>query len=217
MTARRTDMHKLQELVHLHRQGRSARDIARLLQMSRNTVRSYVIALTSANVLDGAPADLPELAVIKAALPARPPPQEVSTVADWLPRVRPLVGTGAGPSAIFVTAKRLFAELRSGRGDGTYERRLARYCDVAVLIIDDLGLMPLRGDEPADLYEIIRLRYERRSMVITSNRSAAKWPGVFGDPLLASAAVDRLRHHAHIIEIEGPSYRDPKARQAAAA
>jgi len=101
MTARRTDMHKLQELVHLHRQGRSARDIARLLQMSRNTVRSYVIALTSANMLDGAPADLPELAVIKGALPARPPPQEVSTVADWLPRVRPLVGTGAGPSAIF--------------------------------------------------------------------------------------------------------------------
>ena len=87
MTARRTDMRKLQELVHRHRQGRSARDIARLLQMSRNTVRSYVIALTSANVLDGAPAELPELAVIKAALPARPPPQEASTVADWLPRV----------------------------------------------------------------------------------------------------------------------------------
>lgn len=74
--------------------------------------------------------------------------------------------------------------------------------------------MPLKGDEPADLYEIIRLRYERRSIVITSNRSAAEWPGVFGDPLLASAAVDRLRHHAQIIEIDGPSYRDPKARAA---
>jgi DNA replication protein DnaC len=122
-----------------------------------------------------------------------------------------------GHETVFVTAKRLFAELRSGRGDGTYERRLARYCDVALLIVDDLGLMPLKGDEPADLYEIIRLRYERRSMIITSNRSAAEWPGVFGDPLLASAAVDRLRHHAHIIEIEGPSFRDPKARQAAAA
>lgn len=120
-----------------------------------------------------------------------------------------------GHETVFVTAPRMFAELRAGRGDGTYERRLARYCDVALLIIDDLGLMPLRGDEPADLYEIIRLRYEKRSMIITSNRSAAEWPGVFGDPLLASAAVDRLRHHAHIIEIDGPSFRDPKARAAA--
>ena len=116
-----------------------------------------------------------------------------------------------GHEVLFLTAPRMFAELRAGRGDGTYERRLARFIDVDVLIIDDLGLMPLRGDEPADLYEIIRLRYERRSILITSNRSAAEWAGVFGDPLLASAAVDRLRHHAHIIEIDGPSYRDPRA------
>lgn len=122
-----------------------------------------------------------------------------------------------GHEVLFVTAPKLFAELRSGRGEGSYERRLARLADVDVLIIDDLGLMPLRGDEPADLYEIIRLRYERKAILITSNRSASEWPGVFGDPLLASAAVDRLRHHAHIIEIDGPSYRDPRARQPARA
>lgn len=122
-----------------------------------------------------------------------------------------------GHEVLFVTAPKLFAELRSGRGDGSYERRLARLADVDVLIIDDLGLMPLRGDEPADLYELIRLRYERKAILITSNRSASEWPGVFGDPLLASAAVDRLRHHAHIIEIDGPSYRDPRARQPAKA
>ena len=122
-----------------------------------------------------------------------------------------------GHEVLFVTAPKLFAELRSGRGDGSYERRLARLADVDVLIVDDLGLMPLRGDEPADLYELIRLRYERKAILITSNRSASEWPGVFGDPLLASAAVDRLRHHAHIIEIDGPSYRDPRARQPAKA
>lgn len=121
-----------------------------------------------------------------------------------------------GHETVFITAPRLFADLRAGRGDGSYERRLARFCDVALLIIDDLGLMPLKGDEPADLYEIIRLRYERRSIIITSNRSAAEWPGVFGDPLLASAAVDRLRHHAHVIEIEGASFRDPRVVQATA-
>jgi DNA replication protein DnaC len=121
-----------------------------------------------------------------------------------------------GHEVLFVTAPKLFAELRSGRGDGSYERRLARLADIDVLIIDDLGLMPLRGDEPAELYELIRLRYERKSIVITSNRGASEWPGVFGDPLLASAAVDRLRHHAHILEIDGPSYRDPRAHPRAA-
>lgn len=116
-----------------------------------------------------------------------------------------------GHEVLFVSAPRLFGELRSARGDGSYERRLARLAGLDVLIIDDLGLMPLRGDEPADLYELIRLRYERGSLIITSNRTAAEWPAVFGDPLLASAAVDRLRHHAHILEIDGPSYRDPRA------
>ena len=119
-----------------------------------------------------------------------------------------------GHEVLFITAPRLFAELRAARGDGRYERKLATFTDLDLLIIDDLGLMPLRADEPADLYELIRLRYERRATIITSNRTAAEWPAVFGDPLLASAAVDRLRHHAHIIEIDGPSYRDPRAHRA---
>ena len=119
-----------------------------------------------------------------------------------------------GHEVLFITAPRLFAELRAARGDGRYERKLATFTDLDLLIIDDLGLMPLRADEPADLYELIRLRYERRATIITSNRTAAEWPAVFGDPLLASAAVDRLRHHAHIIEIDGPSSRDPRAHRA---
>lgn len=116
-----------------------------------------------------------------------------------------------GHEVLFITAPRLFQELRAGRGDGTYERRLTRFGTVDVLIVDDLGLMPLRGEEPADLYELIRHRYERGSIILTSNRAADEWAAIFGDPLLASAAVDRLRHHAHILEIDGPSYRDARA------
>lgn len=119
-----------------------------------------------------------------------------------------------GHEVLFITAPKLFHELRAGRGDGSYDKRLVRFGTVGVLIIDDLGLMPLRGDEPSDLYELIRLRYERGSMMITSNRTADEWAAIFGDPLLASAAVDRLRHHAHILEIEGPSYRDARAHHA---
>ncbi|MCB9596632.1 MAG: ATP-binding protein [Sandaracinaceae bacterium] len=77
-----------------------------------------------------------------------------------------------------------------------------------LLILDDLGLRLLSGDEPGDLYEIIRHRYERGSIVITSNRDVEELAHLFGDPLLASAAMDQLLHHAEVIRIEGDSYRN---------
>lgn len=115
----------------------------------------------------------------------------------------------SGYQVIYTTADRMLKELRAARGDGTHERRLARYATVDLLIIDDLGLRPLQGEEPLDLYDIIRQRYERASTIITSNRDLAEWTPLFNDPLLASAAMDRLLHHAHVIEITGPSYRNP--------
>ena len=115
----------------------------------------------------------------------------------------------AGHQVIYTTADRMLKDLRAARGDGAHERRLARYATVDLLIIDDLGLRPLQGEEPLDLYDIIRQRYERASTIITSNRDLAEWTPLFNDPLLASAAMDRLLHQAHVIEITGPSYRNP--------
>lgn len=112
-----------------------------------------------------------------------------------------------GMNVLFLGANQLFAQLRAGRGDGTYDKRLARLAKVDLLVLDDLGLRPLRGDEPEDLHELIRQRYERGAWIITSNRALAEWPALFGDPLLASAALDRLLHNAHVLEIEGDSYR----------
>ena len=63
--------------------------------------------------------------------------------------------------------------------------------------------------EPIDLYGIIRHRYERASTIITSNRALPEWPPLFNDELLASAAMDRLLHHAHLVEVTGHSYRNP--------
>ena len=80
-----------------------------------------------------------------------------------------------------------------------------------MLVIDDLGLRPLKGEEPIDLYEIIRLRYERGSTIITSNRDTDELHQLFGDPLLASAAMDRLLHGAHILRLVGDTYRNPPA------
>jgi DNA replication protein DnaC len=101
----------------------------------------------------------------------------------------------------------MLKELRACRADGTHERRLARYASVDLLIIDDLGLRALTGEEPIDLYDIIRQRYEKASTMITSNRALEEWAPLFNDPLLANAAMDRLLHHAVVVQIEGASYR----------
>jgi DNA replication protein DnaC len=101
----------------------------------------------------------------------------------------------------------MLTRLRASRADQSYDRLLARYAGPDLLIVDDLGLRPLEGEEPIDLYEVIRQRYERGSMIITSNRAIEEWPPLFVDELLASAALDRLMHHAHVVVIEGHSYR----------
>jgi len=113
----------------------------------------------------------------------------------------------AGHTTLYVTAQEMFAALRAARADGTYERKLARFTAPRVLIVDDLGLRPLEHDEPMDLYEIIRSRYERSSTIVTSNRDVTEWYPLFGDALLASAAMDRLLHHSEILVLDGDSYR----------
>jgi DNA replication protein DnaC len=122
----------------------------------------------------------------------------------------------AGYDVLYLPAHQMLASLRAARADGSYDRRLARLASVDLLIVDDLGLHPLRHDEPTDLYEMIRLRYESGAMVITSNRDVEEWPPLFNDALLAGAAMDRLLHHAHVVAIEGDSFRNPPKRRRAA-
>ncbi len=74
-------------------------------------------------------------------------------------------------------------------------------------MLDDFGLQPLSAQGVQDLYEIITERYERKSLIITSNRAFEEWAAVFNNDLLASAALDRLTHHAHTLIIRGDSYR----------
>jgi DNA replication protein DnaC len=115
----------------------------------------------------------------------------------------------AGFTVYYVAANDALRQLRAARGDGSYERKLLRLATPDLLLLDDLGLRPLSAEEAGDLYELIRHRYERGSIVITSNRDVDEIARLFGDPLLASAAMDRLLHHADIIRIEGDSYRNP--------
>lgn len=112
-----------------------------------------------------------------------------------------------GHTVLFTTAHRMLKDLRSARADQSFEKRLLRYTSPNLLIVDDLGIRPLEYDGPYDLDEVIRQRYERGSMVVTSNRAMEEWPPLFGDELLASSAIDRLLHHAEVIALEGKSYR----------
>lgn len=122
-----------------------------------------------------------------------------------------------GYRVLYLTANKLFAELRAARADRSYDRKLLRFATPALLILDDLGLRPLRHEEPEDLYEIIRQRYEHGATILTSNRALDEWPALFGDALLASAAMDRLLHHAHVLALEGDSYRNPPPRRSGGA
>jgi DNA replication protein DnaC len=82
-----------------------------------------------------------------------------------------------------------------------------------LVILDDFGLRPITAQGAEDLYEIIHHRYERGSIVLTSNRSPSEWPELFGDSILASAALDRLTHHARVTIITGDSYRQMQRRK----
>ncbi len=113
----------------------------------------------------------------------------------------------AGHKVRYVTAHALLRQLRAAKADNSRERLFKQLCALDLLIIDDLGLTPLEVDGPVDLYELIRLRYERGSIIITSNRDVPEWASLFNDPLLASAAIDRVLHHAHLITLTGKSFR----------
>ncbi|MBF0437012.1 MAG: ATP-binding protein [Magnetococcales bacterium] len=112
-----------------------------------------------------------------------------------------------GMDVLFLNVHNMLSHLNSGRADGSHQKRLAGYVRTDLLVLDDLGLRPISPAGAEDLYEVIRGRYERGSIVVTSNRAPEEWAPCFPDPLMANAALDRINHHAHHVEITGASYR----------
>jgi len=114
---------------------------------------------------------------------------------------------------IFRNTVKLLTELNTARAVGTYPRLLRKILAVDLLVLDDFGLQPLTAQGAQDLYEIIAERYERGSLIVTSNRAFTEWAAIFGNDLLASAALDRLTHHSHTLTIRGESYRQRHHRK----
>ena len=113
----------------------------------------------------------------------------------------------AGYSIYFTSLDDLVRRLRTAEATGRFNRQLGAYLRPAVLVVDEVGYLPLDRTEANMVFQLVSRRYERGSMIITSNKSFAEWGSVLGDDVLATAILDRLLHHCHVISINGPSYR----------
>jgi len=112
-----------------------------------------------------------------------------------------------GFRALYRRVPRLYDELRLARADGTYQRLLARFAKVDVLVLDDFALGPLADDSRRDLLELIEDRHGLRATVITSQLKHDRWHDYLADPTVADAICDRLLHGAHKLALSGPSRR----------
>jgi DNA replication protein DnaC len=118
-----------------------------------------------------------------------------------------------GHPVLFVTAMALVASLAKGHAQGRLEERLLTYVKPKLLIIDELGYLPLEPDAAHLFFQLVSRRYERGAILLTSNRSIGEWGTVFGDAVVATAILDRLLHHSHVITIRGDSYRLKEKRR----
>lgn len=119
-----------------------------------------------------------------------------------------------GYSTLFVPATGLVTALARAHTDGRLEEKLLHYSKPKLLVVDELGYLPFEPNAAHLFFQLVSRRYERGSILVTSNRSVAEWGGVFGDAVVATAILDRLLHHSHVITIRGDSYRLRAKRRA---
>ena len=110
-------------------------------------------------------------------------------------------------SVYFITCQELMNQLKKAELENRLEARLRAFMRHRLLIIDEIGYLNLDSEDANLFFQLITLRYEKKSTVITTNKSLSKWNEIFGDPVITNAILDRLLHHSHIVNIVGPSYR----------
>jgi DNA replication protein DnaC len=113
-----------------------------------------------------------------------------------------------------MTAHDLVSDLGRAFREGRLDRRMRVYIAPKVLIIDEMGYLPLDDLGATIFFQLVSARYERGSIILTSNKSYGEWGPIFGDPIIATAILDRLLHHSTTINIRGESYRLKERRKA---
>ncbi|MGG1575584.1 IS21-like element helper ATPase IstB [Fictibacillus sp. NRS-1165] len=112
-----------------------------------------------------------------------------------------------GYKTYFVSAHDLIIQLRKADSDGKLEKKLRSFVKPRLLIIDEMGYMKLDIGDAHYLFQVIARRYEKGSIILTSNKSFGEWGEMVGDPVIATAILDRLLHHSRIFNLNGESYR----------
>jgi DNA replication protein DnaC len=113
----------------------------------------------------------------------------------------------AGRSVYFSSLADIVAGLSKAERDGQLREKIRYYCRCALLIVDEIGYLPVIPGGGNLFFQLVNARYEKGAMILTSNRGFAEWGDIFGDSVVATALLDRLLHHAVVIQIEGSSYR----------
>ncbi|EQD25367.1 MAG: IstB-like protein ATP-binding protein, partial [Leptospirillum sp. Group IV 'UBA BS'] len=119
-----------------------------------------------------------------------------------------------GYRTLFVGAQSLMAGLGKAHQEGRLEEKLKALSQVKLLIIDEIGYIPIDRLGANLFFQLISRRYERGSMILTSNQTYGNWGDIFGDPVIASAILDRVLHHATTVNIKGESYRLKEKKKA---
>lgn len=115
-----------------------------------------------------------------------------------------------GHSVLFNSASRMLNQLNAARATNGYDRHFAKIAGVDLLIIDDFGLKPMKPTQDEDFHDVIAERYERKSTIVTSNLDIPEWTDAFPNRILGEATIDRLRHGAYDVLLDGRSFRAPK-------
>jgi DNA replication protein DnaC len=119
-----------------------------------------------------------------------------------------------GHRTLFTSAMSLIAALTKAYAENRLEERLKQYSLPKLLIIDEIGYIPIDQHGAHLFFQLISRRYERGAIVLTSNQSFGQWGEVFGNAVIATAILDRLLHHSHVLNIRGDSYRLREKKQA---
>jgi DNA replication protein DnaC len=118
-----------------------------------------------------------------------------------------------GYTVLFTSATVLLTQLTKAHLEGKLDEKISQYSKAKLLIIDELGYLPFDPKAAHLFFQLISSRYEKGSVLITSNRAIGEWGDVFGDPTVATAILDRLLHHSYVITIRGESYRLKEKRK----
>ena len=110
-------------------------------------------------------------------------------------------------SVYFISCQELMNQLKKAESENRLEQRLKAFSRHKLLIIDEIGYVNLDKESANLFFQLISMRYEVKSTIITTNKNLSKWSDIFNDPVIANAILDRLLHHSHIVNIVGPSYR----------